>query len=177
MALLLLGGKDTGPLVFAEPRQHRFRAHEDGCHDQLVAEHEAINVEVMTVDLPAPRLAGRWGAKKAEPVEPFPVFLGLAGDLKGVSIEPHDVAGALVSRCAHGLTHEPERGPALIMPEIGEADPVPHQPGMYIRPFSPCRVVDSKARRLALLRGQSGEQGSSRLHHRPGRNAGSGEGE
>ena len=85
----------------------------------------------------------------------------------------HDVARALVSRRAHGLLHEPERGLALIMREIREADAVPHQPGVDVRPFSPCRVVDRKARRLALLRGQLGEQGSSRLYHRPCRNAGS----
>src|SRR4029077_18743671 len=175
IALLLFGDKDPSSLVFAEPRQHRFGAHEGGRHHQLVAEHEAVDVEMMTVDLPAPRLARRRGTKDADPIEPFPVFLGLAGDFKGVSVEPHDVTRALVSRRAHGLLHEPERGLALIMPEIRKADAVPHQPRVDIRPFSPCRVVDRKARRLALLRDQLGEQGSSRPPHRRCRDAGSGE--
>ena len=57
-ALLLLGGKHAQSLVFPEPRQHRLGAHEGRRQHQLVAEHEAVDDEVVAIDLPSPRLAG-----------------------------------------------------------------------------------------------------------------------
>src|SRR5262249_40435546 len=124
VALLLLGSKHARPLVLAEPRQHGLGAHESWRHHQLIAEHETIDNEVMAVDLPAPRIAWRGVSKDAEPIEPLPVFFGLAGDLESVLVELHDVAGASVSRCAHAFAHQAERGPALIISEISEANAV-----------------------------------------------------
>src|SRR5580704_3370495 len=77
IALLLLCREDAGSLVFAKACEHRLRAHEVGCQHKLIAEHEAIEVEVMTVDLPAPRLVRGRLAEEADPVEPFAVFLRL----------------------------------------------------------------------------------------------------
>src|SRR5262245_63911869 len=96
----------------------------------------------MSVDLPAPRLAWRRGPKHADPIIPFPVLVGLAGDLEGVLIEPHDIAGARVSRRAHGFAQEEERGLALILAKIRKANAMPHEPGVNIGPFSPRQIVD-----------------------------------
>src|SRR5262245_21425785 len=102
----------------------------------------------MPVDLPAPRLAWRGGAKRADPVKPFPVFVGLAGDLKGVLIEPHDIAGARVPCRAHGFAQKAERGLALILPQIRKTDAMPHEPGVDIGPFLPRQIVDRERRSL-----------------------------
>ena len=105
VALLLLCGEDAGPLVLAKAREYRLGAHEDRRLYELVAEHEAIDVEVMAVNLPAPRLLRRWRAEDAEPIEPLAVFLRLAGDFEGMLVEAHDVAGGLVPARAHRFAH------------------------------------------------------------------------
>src|SRR5262249_21257968 len=53
-----------------------------------------------------------------------------------------------------------------IMTEISEANAVPHQPRMNIRPFAPCLVADREARRVALLRRQQRQEGPRGLHYR-----------
>src|SRR5437762_11759922 len=103
MALFLYRGKDAGSLVLAKTREHRLRAHEVGCQHELIAEHEAIEVQVMSVDLPTPRRVRRWRAEDADPVEPFAIFLGLAGNFECVLVEPHDVSGGLVPGGTHGF--------------------------------------------------------------------------
>src|SRR5262249_45196838 len=126
-------------------------------------QHKAVDVEVMPVDLPAPRVAWRGGAKRADPIKPFSVFVGLAGDLKGVLIEPHDIAGARVPRRAHGFAQKTERGLALILLEVGKANAMPHEPGVNVGPFSPCQIVDRERRSPALFFCQLCKEGARRL--------------
>jgi hypothetical protein len=75
----------TAPALF--PCEHRLRTHEVGREDELIAEYEAIDIEVVAVDLPTPRLARRGRAEGADPIEPLAVFLGLSGDLEGMAVE------------------------------------------------------------------------------------------
>ena len=72
--------------------RHRLRAHEQRRHDDLVAQDEAVDDQVVAVDLPAPGLIGRRRAEEAQPVEPLAVLLVAAGDLADQLVEPHDVA-------------------------------------------------------------------------------------
>src|SRR6516162_8011691 len=81
VALLLLCGEDACTGVSAKARKHRLRAHEVGRQDELIAQHEAIDIEMMAVNLPAPGLVRGGHAKDADPIEPLAVFLGLPGDL------------------------------------------------------------------------------------------------
>src|ERR1700686_1590277 len=106
----------------------------------------------MPVDLPSPGLVWRRRAEDADPIKPFAVLLGLAGDLEGVLVEPHYVARGLVSRGAHALAQQGKRGLALIMAEICQADSVAHQPRVNVRPLPPCLVADREAGDLALVR-------------------------
>jgi hypothetical protein len=69
-----------------------------------------------------------------------------------VLIEPHDVAGGLVSGDAHAFAQQGERGLALLMAEIGQADSVAHQPGMNVRPLPPRFVIYRETGDLALFR-------------------------
>src|ERR1700730_9280841 len=108
-ALLLLRAKYARPGIFAEAGEHRLRAHEVGRQHQLVPEHEAIDVEVVAVDLPSPRLARRGRAEDAYPIEPLAIFVGLAGDLESVLVELHDVSGSSVPGRAHALLQKSER--------------------------------------------------------------------
>src|SRR6516164_5168655 len=55
-ALLLLGGEDARSRVFARAREHWFGTHEAGRQNELITEHEAVDVEMVAVDLPAPGL-------------------------------------------------------------------------------------------------------------------------
>src|SRR6516165_6265251 len=118
---------------------------------------------MVSVDLPAPRLAWRWGPKHADPIVPFPVFVGFAGDLEGMLIESHDIASTRVPRRAHGFAQERKRGLTLILLEIRKTDAVAHEPGVDIGPFAPCQIVDCKRRSLALFPCQLGEKVPCRL--------------
>src|SRR5580704_10658130 len=120
----------------------------------------------MAVDLPAPGLAWRRRAEDADPIEPFAVLLRLAGDLEGVLVEPHDVAGGFISRGAHAFAQQGERGLALIMAEIGQADPMAHQPGMNVRPLPPRLVTDREASDLALFRAKRSNEQPRRFQQR-----------
>ncbi len=160
MPLLLLRGEHARAGIFAEAREHRFRPHEGRRHHKLIAENEAVEVEVVAVDLPAPRLIRRRIAEDADPVEPLAVFLGLAGDLQRVLVQPHDVARAAVARLAHAFPQQGKCGLALIVAQIGEADAVAHHPRMDVAPHPPRLVADRERCRLALRRGERGEEGA-----------------
>ena len=126
----------------------------------------------MAVDLPAPGLARRRRAEQAHPIEPFPVFLGLAGDLEDVRVEPHHVARGAIPRGAHGFPHQRERALAPVAVEVGEAHAVTHQPGMNVRPMAPGLGLDREANGRALVRRERREEGARGLHERRERNAG-----
>ena len=126
----------------------------------------------MAVDLPAPRLIRRRIAEDADPIEPLAVFLGLAGDLQRVLVEPHDVASATVSRIAHAFAQQGQCGFALIVTQIGEADAVTHHPRMDVAPHPPRLVADGETCRVALRRAERGEESARGLQHGRERDAG-----
>src|SRR6185312_13899066 len=157
--LLLLDLEHARAGVFAGARQHRLRTHEAGGEHELVAENEAVEVEVMAVDLPAPWLRRRWRAEDAHPIEPLAVLLGPARHLEHVLVEPHDVARRAIARRAHGLAHQRETMLTRVAVEIGEANAMAHQPGMDVRPVAPRLVLDRKRGGLALRRRKRGQEG------------------
>ena len=77
----------------ASLREHGLGSHEGWRDDDLVAEHEAVQVQVVAVDLPAPRLALGRRAEDADPVQPLAILLPPLGDLADRVVQPHDVAG------------------------------------------------------------------------------------
>ena len=58
--------------------QARLGAEERGRHHDLVAEDEAVQVEVVAVELPAPRLVVRRRPEEAEEVGPLAVLVAAA---------------------------------------------------------------------------------------------------
>src|SRR6516162_8553943 len=110
MPLLLFRRKHTCAGIFAEAREYRLGPHERWGHHELIAENKAVEVEVVAVDLPAPRLTCRRIAEDTDPIKPLAVFLGLARDLQRVFVQSHDVARAAVSRLTHAFPQQGECG-------------------------------------------------------------------
>src|SRR6516164_629542 len=133
-ALLLLGGENARSHVFARARKHWFGAHETGRQNELIAEDEAVDIQMMAVDLPSPGLLWRRRPEDADPIEPLAVFLSLAGNLEDVLVEAHDVAGSAIPRGAHGFLQQSERAFTLATIKVGQAHTVTHQPRVNVRP-------------------------------------------
>src|SRR5207302_1889314 len=94
--------------VLAAGRQRRLRTGKHWCHHQLIAEHEAVQVQVMAVELPAPRSVQRWSAEETDPVQPFTVLVGLVGQLLDRFVELHHIARSLEPWCAERASDEVE---------------------------------------------------------------------
>src|SRR5215469_5685244 len=99
--LFLLGSEDARSGVLARARENWLGAHETGRQNELIAEGEAVDIQMMAVDLPAPGLLWRRRPEDADPIEPLAVFLSLAGNLEDVLVEPHDVSRGAIPRDAH----------------------------------------------------------------------------
>src|SRR6516165_1410148 len=99
--LFLLGGENARSGVLARARENWLGAHEAGCQNELIAEDEAVDIQMMAVDLPSPGLLWRRRPEDADPIEPLAVFLSLAGNLEDVLVEPHDVSRGAIPRDAH----------------------------------------------------------------------------
>src|SRR3989441_3250179 len=93
----LLGIEFPQPGVGAAVSDGRLRAPERRRHHDLVLAHEVVQVEVVAVKLPTPRLVHRGRAKEAEEIEPFPKKLPVAGNFPKHLVELHDVARGVES--------------------------------------------------------------------------------
>ncbi len=91
-AILLFRLKDAHAGVLASLSQSWFRAHEHRRHHHLVTEHEAIEVQVVAIDLPAPWLVRRRCAKHTQPVHSFAILVPATGNFADRMVEPHDIA-------------------------------------------------------------------------------------
>src|SRR5439155_22745217 len=116
----------------------------------LIAEDEAIDDEVVSVDLPAPRPVERRYSHHAEPVEPLAV-LGLAPrDRQDEVVEPHDVARRPESVRAQALPQQGERPLALRRAHLVEREAVAHEIGMDVAPPPPRVALQREERALPL---------------------------
>src|SRR6266850_530810 len=148
--LPLLGLEDARAGLWALVRRDGLGAHEHRGHHDLIAEDEAVDDEVVSVDLPAPRPVERRDAHHAEPVEPLAV-LGLAArDRQDEVVEPHDVARRLESVRAQALPPHGERPLALRRAQLVERDAVAHEKGMDVAPSPPRVALQRKERALSL---------------------------
>lgn len=83
--------------MFSELGEDRFGPPEIWRHHHLVAIDEAVDDQVMTVDLPSPGLGRRRLAENANLVIPLVEFIRAAGNFTGVMVQLHDIARGLVT--------------------------------------------------------------------------------
>ncbi len=168
--MLLLHDADAG--VLAGRCDHGLGAQEGRREHELVAEHEAVQVDVVPVELPAPGLGRRGRAEDAEEVDPLAVLVRRAGDLADREVEAHAVARALVAGFAHAGVHERQRRVALRLAQVFQHEAVAEHERADVEPLLPLDGVDVEADRLALLRAERREEGSARVDDWLGRDAG-----
>ena len=135
--LVLLGLQHAGARVDARLGDHRLGAHEHRRDHHLIADDEAVDDQVMAVDLPAPRLVLRWLAEHADEVDPLAVLGPAPGDLADGVVQPHDVARGAEAARAERLLDQPQRGRTLLVVEIFQQHAVTHQERVDIPPAPP----------------------------------------
>src|SRR6266581_2892900 len=91
----------------------RLRPPEPRRHHHLVLEDEVVQVEVVTVKLPTPRLVHGGRAKDAEEIEPFAKKFPVAGDFPKHLVELHDVASNVESPHAQARPEQLQSSVAL----------------------------------------------------------------
>src|SRR5947199_7780381 len=106
-SVALLGVEFTQSSIGAAVGDSRLGAPERWRHDDLVLEDKVVQVEVVAVNLPTPRLVHRGRAKDAEKVKPFPKKLPVAGNFPQHLIELHDFARGLETQ--HAQAHPDQR--------------------------------------------------------------------
>src|SRR6185437_4961503 len=118
IAARFLFGENARSLVFAGFRLDRLRAQELRRQYHLVAEDEAIDDEMMPIDLPAPGPLRRGRTHDAHPVIPLAIFLGPLRQLANMLVEPHYVARGLEAGGAEARAQQIERALALLGAEV-----------------------------------------------------------
>src|SRR5205807_3361324 len=84
--------KTSGPASGPEVTRHGSEPMKVGGEDHVVAEHEAVDVQVMTVELPAPGLVRRRRAEDRDEVVPLAELGRAGGEDSQQAVDPHDVA-------------------------------------------------------------------------------------
>src|SRR5205085_7287032 len=84
--------EDAGPSKGAVRGVRWLRAHEHRRHDNLVADDQAVDVQVVAIELPTPGLVQRRSTENTEPVQPLSILLKAVRELAERVIEPHDIA-------------------------------------------------------------------------------------
>ncbi len=152
-ALGLLVLEDGGARVLARRGHARLRPPEGRRHHHLIAQHEVVHVQMVSVELPAPGLGGRRLAHDRDPVLPVAVLDEVvAVELTEGFVEVHDVARQLQPLGAQRRAEHGERGLALRRRHLLERDAFT-KVGMLVGPFAPLHVIDGKDR-LGALRGR-----------------------
>ena len=159
----LLRLQDRRAGVLARGRDHRLGAEETRRHHDLVAEHEVVDDQVMAVDLPAPRLGGRWRPHHGDVIEPLAIRLEIVVvQFAQRVIELHDVAAQRQPAGAERGAQQAEGGLTLGRRHLGEAD-TGATVEMLVHPAAPLGIVDVERGALALLRRERGEEGRGGL--------------
>jgi hypothetical protein len=140
-----------GALVLAGVGARRLGAEERRRHDDLIAEHEIVDDEMMAVELPAPRLGRRRRAHHCDPVQPLVVLDEVVVvELAERAIQLHDVAAQLQPLRAQRGAHQPEGGFALCFAHLVEADALAHVEA-DVHPLAPFDVIDGVLSLAPLL--------------------------
>ena len=90
-------------------------------------------------------------AKNADPVIELAEFVGQAGQLGEMRVEPHRIAGRFKSAHPQAGTQNAKSEFTLLVAKLGEAEPVAHQIAMNIAPGPPCFAIDLKVHCRALV--------------------------
>ena len=170
--MVLLALHDRCALELARFGDDRLGADEERRHDDLVAEHEVVDDQVVAVDLPAPGLVGGGLAHHGDPVEPLVVLGEVAAvQLAQGAVEVHDVAAQPESVRAERRAHQAEGGLPLGVVHLVEADALAHVE-VLVHPLAPLVVVDREGGPGALVLGQRCQERLCGHADRRGRHAG-----
>src|SRR5262249_21669152 len=134
-------------------------------HD-LVANHEAIDVAVVSIELPAPRRICGGLAKNADPVVELAEFVGQAGQLGEMLVELHCIAGRFKSALPQAGSQNAKSEFTLLVAKLGKAEPVAHQIAMDIAPGPPRFTIDVKLHRSALVAIEGIQEGTRGIDYR-----------
>ena len=107
-------------------------------------QHEAVDVAMVTVELPAPGLSAGWLAEKADPVKKLAEFHGQSGQLGELLVELHRFACRFIGAHAQAGAQNAKSELALLFDKLDEAEPVAHQIAMNIAPGPPDLAIDVK---------------------------------
>jgi hypothetical protein len=150
--LAFLRAEHPDPGVLSAVRVTGLRPEEGRRHHELIAEDEAVDDQVVAVDLPAPRIRGGGRAHDAEPVEPLPVLFPAARHLADEVVEPHDVAHGREAAVAQARGKKGEAALTLGRCERVERHAVAHEVRVDVAPLPP-RLVPEREQRPFLLVG------------------------
>ena len=124
--------------------------------------HDRVHAEVMTVDLPTPRLARVRRSEHRHEVRPFAERVVVARQLGDELVDAHDRTGVVVPARRHGGSDDVERKVAHRLGQVFEHDAVTEVVHVDVDPHPPFRGVHRKGRLRALV-------GSQRLQERTDR--------
>src|SRR5690242_866867 len=110
-------------------------------HD-LIAQHKAIHVEMMPVNLPAPRHGIGRNAENADEIIPFAVLFRPARQFEQVVAEFHDVASRLVAAFAQTFAKQSQNRFALWWRHLLQTDAMTEQKRMCVTPSAPFDAID-----------------------------------
>jgi hypothetical protein len=151
---------------------HRLGAEKCRRHRHLTAEHEKIDVQMMTVDLPAPGLFFGGCAHDAEPIQILAELVELASHFHDGLVKPHDVPRGLKSLGAEAFFEQSQRVIKLAVGHGKQRHTVAHDRAVDIAPQAPFGRVDGEERVAALLGIERGEKRFSGFADRLRRNSG-----
>jgi len=76
--LVLFGLQHTRSAVDARLRDNRLGTYEQRCDHDLIADDEAVDNQVVPIDLPAPRFVLRWLTEQTDELDPLAARGGAA---------------------------------------------------------------------------------------------------
>lgn len=129
------------PAVLSGARDHRFRAEEGGGQDHLVPDEDAVDVHVVSVELPAPGAAVLGIPVEGEPVQPLVQPVRVVAQLTDGEVEAHQVDRLAVPLSAEALLNDGQGSPASRLVELLQADAVAQEVAGAVVPVAPAHVV------------------------------------
>jgi hypothetical protein len=132
-----LGREDLGSGERAGGHPAWLGAHEGRGEDHVVAEHEAVDVQVMTVELPAPGLVRRRRAEDRDEVVPLAELGRAGGEDSQQAVDPHDVARLVEPSRRQRRPDHVESEPALLRAEVAQHEPMTEHVRVGVEPGPP----------------------------------------
>ncbi len=146
---MLLVGEELGALIRPAVDDVRFGAHEHRRDDHLRPQHEAVHVEVVAEELPAPGAGRGRGAEDAEvvglDVAHFPAVDRLAEEV----VDLHAAVGLVVAGFGQAGAQEGVDGLDQVVGDFFQPHAVPGDVDFRVHPGAPLVGVDAQRLRLA----------------------------